>query len=368
MVICVLHKADEEAPLPEQSGEVLFFVRFIHIPRLGGLLMNVVFVNSFEKRMEDDRLVTAQVAIHEQHGVWQVHWQQPDATGERMQEVWFEGDKWQEMLSAFRMKLAEKAADGYLPLIDGSFDGQEDASGKATFTRMLHYYSESNLNTELFEQLRKWRRDQATAEKKPSYLIATNRVLHMIACFVPKSSQDLLSIPGFGEHKTGLYGKAILAITESHQQHTAFPLDWVVANVDLYAFKLWQHKQRELKLKTAHEKKEARKKLLELIHGGQSLEQVVEQLKLPRREIVLWLEELDGEGYDLDTWIDTELEHMPALDRERAVEALRSEGDRYLKPVLKKMYSDEELKDKDVDRMYEWLRLMRLRYRKEKAS
>ena len=111
-----------------------------------------------------------------------------------------------------------------------------------------------------------------------------------------------------------------------------------------------------------------KKRMLELISQGESLESLPQSMNLPRREVVLWSEELEAEGYDLDAFIDSELQHVPTAEQELAWRAFESEGDRYLKPVLKKMYNEEEIKGKDLDLTYEWLRLLRMRFRKEKAS
>src|SRR5690606_22250102 len=97
-------------------------------------------------------------------------------------------------------------------------------------------------------------------------------------------------------------------------------------------------------------------------------ESITAQLQMQRREVVLWIEELETEGYDIDAWIESELQSMPDHDQERAWQAMHKQGVRYLKPVLQQMYSEEELKDKDVDQMYEWLRLLRLRFRKNQPN
>jgi hypothetical protein len=330
--------------------------------------MNLVFVNSFEKRTEEDRMVSAQVSIAEQHGVWHVLWNEPDQDGRGTQSSWYQGDMWQEMLTVFRTKLAEKAADGFLPLIEGSFDSSHSQSSKSLFTQMLQFYSESNANDDLFQKLKQWRKEQAIKEGKPSYLIAYNRVLLMLACFTPQSTQELMQIPGFGEQKCSLYGQAIIQITSAFPRSGVYPLDWVVQEVDEYAFRLWQHKQKELKVKAHLERQTAKKKLLELIASGQSLEAVAQSLQLPRRELVLWIEELDAEGYDFEAWIDVELQGMSDEDRELAWHAMKEEGDKYLKPIVKKMYNEEQLKGRDLDQVYEWLRLLRLRFRREHTA
>jgi hypothetical protein len=344
------------------------FCLFLFFYFIGGVCMNLVFVNSFEKRVEEDRVVTAQVTIGERQGVWCVMWNEPGPDGKTAQDCWFEGDKWQDMMTAFRLKLAEKTAAGFLPLVEGHLEGIDAPSAKTKYAQMLHYYSECHSNEELFQQLRLWRREQAIKENKPSYIVATNRVLRMISCYVPHNNEELKCIPGLGENKCNLYGNSITDITKKHSRTGTFPLEWVIQQIDLYEFKLWVHKQREIKVKAELERQATKKKMLELIARGESLESLQQTLSLPRREIVLWTEELETEGYDLDTFIDGELQNVPTADQEMAWKAFETEGDRYLKPVLKKIYNEEEIKDKDLDLTYEWLRLLRMRYRKEKAS
>jgi len=330
--------------------------------------MNLVFVNSFEKRVEEDRVITAQVTIGERQGVWSVLWNEPDKDGKNGQDCWFEGDKWQDMMTAFRLRLAEKTAEGFLPLVEGHLEGIEAPSAKTRYSQMLHYFSECNSNEELYQQLRLWRREQAIKEGKPFYVIATNRVLRMISCYVPQSNEELKNIPGFGDHKCTLYGNNITDITKKHPRIGTFPLEWVIRQIDPYQFKLWVHKQKEIKVKAELERQNMKKRMLELITQGESLEKIQQSLNLPRREVILWTEELETEGYDLDTFIDSELQQVPTVDQELAWKAFETEGDRYLKPVLKKIYNEEEIKSKDLDLTYEWLRLLRMRYRKEKAS
>jgi hypothetical protein len=330
--------------------------------------MNLVFVNSFEKRVEEDRVVTAQVTIGERQGVWRVLWNEPGKDGSLGQDCWFEGDKWQDMMTAFRLRLAEKTAEGFLPLVEGHLEGIDSPSAKTKFAQMLQYYSECHSNEELYQKLRVWRREQAIKESKPFYIIATNRVLQMIAAYVPHNNNELKNIPGLGDHKIALYGNSISEITKKYPRTGTFPLEWVIQQIDSYQFKLWVHKQKEIKMKAELERQATKKRMLELIAQGESLETIPQTLNLPRREVVLWSEELEAEGYDLDLFIDSELQHVPTADQELAWKAFETEGDRYLKPVLKKIYNQEEMKDKDLDLTYEWLRLLRMRYRKEKST
>jgi hypothetical protein len=81
--------------------------------------MNLVFVNSFDKRLdEDDSVITAQVTIGERQGVWKVIWSEPNKDGNFVQDCWFEGEKWQDMMTTFRLRLAEKSLEGFLAVVE----------------------------------------------------------------------------------------------------------------------------------------------------------------------------------------------------------------------------------------------------------
>jgi ATP-dependent DNA helicase UvrD/PcrA len=62
----------------------------------------------------------------------------------------------------------------------------------------------------LYERLRVWRLDQASAAKLPAYCIFTDATLVAIAETRPASEQELASIPGVGATKLDRYGPAVL--------------------------------------------------------------------------------------------------------------------------------------------------------------
>lgn len=330
--------------------------------------MNVVFMNTLEKQTGEDRVKTAQVSIGEAQGIWNVLWNEPDSSGKVLQEQWYQGGSWDELLSAFRQGLKEKMVQGFRPLVSMEIEGAQGLTGKARMTQMLDYYSELNPNETLYESLRVWRREQAAREGKAPFILATNRVLRMIAVYVPQTSDELRQIPGFGEQKVAMYGTDLLKFTaEIHREHS-FPLDWVARTVDIVKFEAWVTAQREQKMRLELDREANKRKLLEIVAGAGNLEALQEGTGLHRRELLLWIEELEREGYDMEPLIDAELQAISEDAQIKAWNAFEIEGDRYLKPVLQHLMLTEELKGKELDRTYEWLRLLRLRYRREKEG
>ncbi|WNR43567.1 HRDC domain-containing protein [Paenibacillus roseipurpureus] len=331
--------------------------------------MNIVFLNTLERHVGDrGTSQSAQVSIAEEQGIWSVHWAAPDEQGQQQQDIWYQGISWDEMLYAFRLGLREKVRSGFSPLVHTDLEPAHGLTGKAKMTQMLTYYCEENPNEEMYESLRTWRREQAVREKKAPYILATNRVLRMISVFLPQSKEELLQIPGFGEQKTALYADDILKLIGECIRTNGFPLDWVASYVDPMKFDGWLLAQKEQKLRMELDREVSKRKLLEIVAGGGSLADLQAQLTMPRRELLLWVEELDREGYDMDPLVEAELTAIPEEEQIKAWNSYESEGDRYLKPVLKSLTGTEELKGKELDRAYEWLRLLRLRFRREKEK
>ncbi|HEY0828053.1 MAG TPA: HRDC domain-containing protein, partial [Bacilli bacterium] len=234
-------------------------------------------------------------------------------------------------------------------------------------TQMLHYFSELHGNEDIFQQLRLWRREQSSKEGKQPFILASNRVLRMIGTFLPHTKEELLQIPGFGENKTGVYGTGILEITKAHERTTEFPLHWVESVIDLGQFKLWLQRQKELRIKEELDKQANKRKLLEGIERGENLNVIQPQVTISRRDLILWVEELEREGYDVESLIAAELSAVSELEQAAAWTAFAELGDRYLKPVMAKVYKSEEIKGKELDQAYEWLRLLRIRFRRMKS-
>ncbi len=77
------------------------------------------------------------------------------------------------------------------------------------------YPSQGNLNTPLYEALRKYRRELADRRSVPAYVIFTDATLREIAVHQPKSRTELLNVRGIGTEKAEKYGAAIIEIVKN---------------------------------------------------------------------------------------------------------------------------------------------------------
>ena len=325
--------------------------------------MNFVFLNTFERQLGDSRVRCAYLSICEREGIWAVQWTEEEDMQQKPVETWYEGPSWEEMLMAFRHGVAGRMVQGYTPVIDGMLDERRAYAGSKV--SLLQCYGEMHADKELFDELREWRRARAAAEKKSAYLIANNRMLWMISAFVPHTAEELMQIPGWGEAKQSAYGAEVLKLTVKYEQRKPFPLDWVADEIDADTLSAWRYRQKQSKFKQQMDRHQEKRRILEGIREGSTLDELAAKLDIPRRELMERIEQLEREGYDLESLVARELAGMPEEEQRQVWEALGSIGDRYLKPVLHRVYGEEGAAGKPLDIMYDRLRLIRIRFRRE---
>ncbi|MBI2704011.1 MAG: ATP-dependent DNA helicase UvrD2 [Actinobacteria bacterium] len=71
-------------------------------------------------------------------------------------------------------------------------------------------------NPDLLAALKAWRRERATADAVPAYVVAGDKTLALIAARTPRSAKELLGVDGIGPVKLDRYGEDILGIVSRH--------------------------------------------------------------------------------------------------------------------------------------------------------
>lgn len=329
--------------------------------------MRIVFLNSLEKKDSGAMIQEAQVWIGEEEGIWRMGWNELLADGQS-EDLWYEGSSWSEMLHVYRHRLAAKLGVGFRPVMEGIWDEKEGVTGRGMAAQKLFCYSELNGNEPVYNELTAWRRKKASAERKAPYLIASNRLLRMISVFLPQTADELLQLPGVGENKAGEYGAELLEITKGVERKRTFPLDWVEQEIDGEVFRTWLYKQKEVKYRAEMEKFSIRRAALEALAEGLKVEDICMRTGIERRDAVELLENLEKEGYNTDDLVSAELEEMSEAEQQAVWHAYEELGDALLKPVLHKVYGTEAAEGSSLDTLYERLRLIRIRYRRQRES
>lgn len=327
--------------------------------------MNLWYMSSF-KKTTDQGEVFAQVQLSQSKEGWLLEWVSNEA-GEVRQEQWYAGLSWEELQLCYRYQTAGKQADGYEPCIEG-LDGERLLEGRSMSTQMLYYYTEQHLadHEDLFEQLRAWRKERAAKEQVAPFIVASNRVLGMISVFKPQTLEELRQLPGIGKTKLDKYGKDWVDMLKHQSRSTDFPLDWVAASIDAAAFRQWYYRMKEQQYKQEWEDVIVRKQLLQGLEKQATLAELEQLTGRSRRELVEWIERLDEEGYHIETWLEKEMQELPGEQISQSFKWFAELGDRYLKPVMEKMFGEPEADQ--LDAIYEKLRLMRILYRRERQQ
>ncbi|WP_217559534.1 HRDC domain-containing protein [Paenibacillus sp. GbtcB18] len=330
--------------------------------------MNVIYLTTLEKQMDEGKVRQAQFFAGEKTGIWQAMWNEVNDNGKPVQDIWYEGISWEELVHAIRKGLQLKLAEGYKPLLRGIGEEQTGLSAKAEMTQLLQYYGELNADEAVYDELRAWRREQSFKEGRSPFILASNRMLQMIAAFCPQSLEELLHIPGFGQNRASKYGGDVLRITRDKQRQTDFPLDWVAGATDRPQFEAWMNRQLERRVQKEAARQSGKRRLLEAMAGGGSLAQIRTELSFTSRELVVLLEELEREGYEVLGGIESELAKVPSEQLAEAERLFAEMGDRYLKPILQGLYGEQLPDAQTADGVYEWLRLLRFKTRKMKEE
>ncbi len=228
--------------------------------------------------------------------------------------------------------------------------------------RKLECFASQSMNSSLFLELKKWRKHAASASHIPPYFIGTDKLLSLIATYIPRTEDQLLQIPGIGNNKVSLYGRSILEITQKYEQIYSFPLDWINQKVTLDYFLPWfmtERKQKEEKRKArVTQEMEEKLRLLEMIEDQMDLDEIAERLSISMSELLKRIRSLDQEGYDIMSFLEREVEQIQEKSLIEDI-ALKLGGDR-LKPIYEKMYGDEgdATTSKEVGQRYNRIRLV----------
>lgn len=76
------------------------------------------------------------------------------------------------------------------------------------------------LDRTLFDALRRWRNEKASASGIPAYRIFSNATLEDLARYRPRSEAELLAISGVGKQKLSDYGQELIEVISPPVQHT----------------------------------------------------------------------------------------------------------------------------------------------------
>ncbi|MCR8843791.1 HRDC domain-containing protein [Paenibacillus sp. SC116] len=330
--------------------------------------MIIVWMSRLEKTEVSGQVRSGLVTVGEEEGKWLVLWEQDGEwthDTEDANSTWYEGEIWAEMCAALRRGVASLMRKGYEPTLGFTPDTQQHERRMKERNEWIHCFGDLNVDDELYHKLVQWRKEVASSIRRAPYWITTNRMLRLVSAFVPQTLEELKQLPGFGEAKVHAYGEAIIAITAPIPRRTTFPLDWVSAAVGPAAFLQWVYQQEEQKMSGELNRLVEKRTLIDAVQQRLEPEVLMERLNVDRRELLVRIEALSEEGYDMMSYADHVLSEIDVDIRSRIEDSLQEMGMDYLKPIYIQIFGQEALKEASavIQRRYEYIRLVRMQLR-----
>ena len=334
--------------------------------------MQAVWMARMEKQVDGETEFEGLLSAGEDEGKWLVIWEPEELSADlstnssihelAQAQTWYEGESWLEMRAALRSGMAQLLREGFQPVLGFMPDSNLHERRMKERNEWICCYGDLHVNDQLYEKLAQWRREMAISTKRAPYWIATNRMLRLVSAFVPHTADELKQLPGFGEAKVASYAEAIVAITKLVERQTSFPLDWVAGAVPESEFVRWVYEQEQAKMDSELGKLTQRRLLLEGVRSGLSAGELMERLQIDRRELIMRIETLSSDGYDMLPFIELELSDTTEEEAAAIRSALQELGTEYLKPVFIRIYGEEGLNGSstEMQRRYERIRLLRM--------
>jgi len=223
----------------------------------------------------------------------------------------------------------EERVEGVLDRTQTSIDGKEVAR---TSNDVENMYDEN-----LFELLRKKRKELADNQGIPPYVIFPDTTLMEMSYYFPRSSESLLQMYGIGSAKESKYGNEFLRIIEEYSADNGI-----------------KEKSKDIeKKKIRHSSKKKHHHVGEEYNSGKSLEHLAEMNGVKMATILSNLKKYLDEGFEISPDGILEASNLSQRKRDEVLKSMKVHGADILKPVY------EDL-DKTVD--YNELRVMQLYY------
>ncbi len=190
------------------------------------------------------------------------------------------------------------------------------ASAKAPPTPEPAQAAEGRYDADLFERLRRLRRELADGAGLPAYMVLSDRALVEMATYLPRTEEQLLAVNGVGEAKLAKYGKEFLAEIRAHVERQGEN----VASCPRRATTPAARRRRY------HE-------VGERFASGETIEAIARQHGVKNQTILQHLRQFVESGGVIEPERILAFSRLSVVDRERVVKAFEQHGLEWLSPV-----------------------------------
>lgn len=211
----------------------------------------------------------------------------------------------------------------------------EEAKGNSAATRASDY------DRELFEALRRKRKELADSANVPPYVIFSDKTLVEMATSLPRDAESMLTVHGVGKAKLVKYGPLFIEVISDYCRN--HPVD----------IKFTAPVEKPMQEKPGTGQKKRRHSVGEAFNAGQSVEELAQELNIQRSTVLDHLYRYHQEGYPLRPGEELlQLVTIPPDGLERAVDAFKRHGYRFLRPVFDELNGEISYDDLKIIGLY----------------
>ncbi|WP_096200690.1 DNA helicase RecQ [Bacillus sp. FJAT-45350] len=205
-------------------------------------------------------------------------------------------------------------SDGAFPTLTVSEKGLSILKGEGTVFRreqvVIQNLTEDN---EVFEALRQLRKEVASENHIPPYLVFSDKTLREMSQVIPLTEEELLYISGVGQNKLEKYGSSFLELLQEFQEKKSTTLNQPIHSAPK---------------KTTSSSGQSHLETLELYEQGMSVEEIAKERGLSNTTIINHIIKCNNDGKEVDVKPLVKVEHIKLI-----LDAIREVGAERLKPI-----------------------------------
>ncbi len=200
--------------------------------------------------------------------------------------------------------------------------------------------SDLKFDKELFEMLRKKRKEIADSLGIPPYAIFPDKTLIEMATYLPQNGDELLGIHGIGRVKMNKYGYRFLKIIHSYCQQKGIEGRFV------------KHRRKRHRHDSSLMKKRKYELVAEAYNSGVPVEEILSEYKMKFERLIVHLRKYKNEKGNINP--DKLLSYIEAgkSKQSKVLELFEKLGTEFLRPVFEAMNEEVSFKDLHILRFY----------------
>lgn len=301
------------------------------------VLRQLIHVETYERGTE-----IAKLALYERDGEYKLVRYAVTIDGEEENYLLYNGANLQ---TAFMKLDGEKRLlrfTEYAPIHPA-----EPVMTRADWNKDMLALAQSYYSPDALGLLREWRKRIADAMNVAPYMVLEDKVLFLLATFMPQTKEEFLSLPHCGEKRWEQYGAELLALLRGQAPAFYIPSAVLEGAQPVRT----QKQERQVKL------------LTRLQEETPELEELARELDVSVNTVIGYLEKLVEDGYDIEAYVAFLTREVPYSEISAVIDSVGADK---LKPIYLELNGDVPPYEARIS--YHQIRLALVRKKMEQAS